>query len=117
MEIGGLWQTKCLPYQGKGSKHCPAFQYSWFGQDAKGKTGSFARIDQEIRNNRDDLRRFSNRPPIGAEWDLPFTMMYAERTVACRTMTTSVLQPTGATLPRPAATIMCPPGDCMARMP
>jgi len=80
MEIGGLWQTKCLPYQGDGSKHCPAFAYSWFGQAAVGKTGKFARIDQEIQENCDDLRRFSNRPPLGVEWDLPFTMIYAQRT-------------------------------------
>eukprot|EP00930_Biecheleria_cincta_P015015 TRINITY_DN1266_c0_g1_i1.p1 TRINITY_DN1266_c0_g1~~TRINITY_DN1266_c0_g1_i1.p1 ORF type:complete len:2583 (-),score=420.51 TRINITY_DN1266_c0_g1_i1:461-7528(-) len=79
MEIGGLWQTKCLPYQGEGSKHCPAFAYSWFGQDAAGKTGKLSRIDQEMQSRCDDLRRFSNRPPIGEEWELPFTMIYIQR--------------------------------------
>jgi hypothetical protein len=79
MEIGGVWSTDCLPYQGKGSKHCPAFSYSWFGQGSTGKTGNMARIDQEIMKSCSDLTRFSNRPPMGTEWDMPFIMMYEAR--------------------------------------
>ena len=68
-------------YQWEGSKHCPAVAYIWFGQDAVGKTGNSARVDQEISANCDDTRRFSNRPPLGDEWDMPFTMIYAERMI------------------------------------
>eukprot|EP00933_Yihiella_yeosuensis_P058692 TRINITY_DN5933_c0_g1_i2.p1 TRINITY_DN5933_c0_g1~~TRINITY_DN5933_c0_g1_i2.p1 ORF type:complete len:2461 (-),score=532.25 TRINITY_DN5933_c0_g1_i2:137-6556(-) len=80
MEIGGVWNSDCLPYQGKGVKHCPAMSYSWFGQGSTGKTGKLARIDQEIMKSCKDLTRYSNRPPMGAEWDMPFTMMYEKRT-------------------------------------
>eukprot|EP00928_Gymnodinium_smaydae_P052825 TRINITY_DN3697_c0_g1_i4.p1 TRINITY_DN3697_c0_g1~~TRINITY_DN3697_c0_g1_i4.p1 ORF type:complete len:2404 (-),score=413.62 TRINITY_DN3697_c0_g1_i4:118-7329(-) len=79
MEIGGVWGTDCLPYQGKGVKHCPVFSYSWFGQGSAGQTGNMARIDQEIQKSCQDLTRFTNRPPMGKEWDLPFTMMYESR--------------------------------------
>jgi len=79
MEIGGVWSTDCLPYQGDGSKHCPAFEYSWFGQGSKGKTGKLARIDQEIMESCNDLTRYTNRPPMGSEWDMPFEMMYEAR--------------------------------------
>jgi hypothetical protein len=79
MEIGGVFSTDCLPYQGKGSKHCPVFAYSWFGQGSKGKTGKFARIDQEIQKSCVDHTRYSNRPPQGREWDMPFRMMYERR--------------------------------------
>lgn len=80
MEIGGVWSTDCLPYDGAGkSKHCPAFEYGWFDQAAKGKTGRFTRIDQEIADSCGDHTRYTNRPPIGAEWDMPFRMMYEKR--------------------------------------
>ncbi|CAE8731911.1 unnamed protein product [Polarella glacialis] len=79
MEIGGVWKSDCLPYQGKSVKHCPSFSYSWFGQESQGNTGKLARIDQEIMKSCDDLTRYSNRPPMGSEWDMPFTMMYETR--------------------------------------
>jgi hypothetical protein len=79
MEIGGVFSTDCLPYQGDGSKHCPVFQYSWFGQAGAGKTSKFGRIDQEMQSSCHDLTRYSNRPPMGQEWDMPFRMMYEGR--------------------------------------
>jgi len=79
MEIGGVFSTDCLPYQGEGSKHCPAFAYSWFGQGSVGKTGKFTRIDQELQKSCTDHTRYSNRPPMGKEWDMPFKMMYEAR--------------------------------------
>lgn len=79
MEIGGVFSTDCLPYQGKGSKHCPVFAYSWNGQGSAGKTGKFARIDQEMQQSCGDHTRYSNRPPQGREWDMPFQMMYEAR--------------------------------------
>jgi len=77
MEIGGVFGTDCIPYQGKGSKHCPAFSYSWFGQKNTGK--GVARIDQELMKSCHDLQRYSNRPPLGTEWELPFRMVYEQR--------------------------------------
>jgi hypothetical protein len=82
MEIGGVFKTDCLPYQGNGAKHCPVFQYSWFGQGSVGKTGQLARIDQEMQKScprDDDLLRYSNRPPLGKEWDMPFQMLLEAR--------------------------------------
>jgi hypothetical protein len=53
MEIGGVFSTDCLPYQGKGSKHCPVFAYSWFGQGSAGKTG---KLQESIRSCRKVVR-------------------------------------------------------------
>jgi hypothetical protein len=79
MEVGGVFATDCLPYQGKGSKHCPAFQYSWFGQGSAGDTGRFGRIDQELMQSCEDHTRYTNRPPIGSEFEMPFKMLYEQR--------------------------------------
>mmetsp|Transcript_56405 Transcript_56405/g.129438 ORF Transcript_56405/g.129438 Transcript_56405/m.129438 type:complete len:2222 (-) Transcript_56405:29-6694(-) len=79
MEIGGVLSTDCLPYQGgQGAKSCPSMQYSWFG-GSKGKTGEMARIDQEILKSCPHPQRFTNRPPEGKEFDMPFRMMYESR--------------------------------------
>jgi len=81
MEIGGVLSSECVPYVGGGegqSKSCPSMQYSWFG-GSKGKTGQMARIDQEILEKCPQPERYTNRPPEGPEFDMPFRMMYESR--------------------------------------
>jgi len=77
MEFGGVLGTDCIPYQGDGSKHCPTFVYSWFGQENQAQ--GMSRIDQELMSSCHDLQRYSNRPPIGDEWEMPFRMTYEQR--------------------------------------
>lgn len=77
MEFGGVLGTDCIPYQGDGSKHCPTFVYSWFGQGNSAK--GMSRIDQELMKSCHNLQRYSNRPPIGEEWEMPFRMTYEQR--------------------------------------
>jgi len=77
MEIGGVVKSDCIPYQGQGRKNCPTFDYSW--HDTRNHAQGFSRIDQELAKSCGDLTRYSNRPPIGPEWDMPFKMMYEKR--------------------------------------
>mmetsp|Transcript_14460 Transcript_14460/g.32931 ORF Transcript_14460/g.32931 Transcript_14460/m.32931 type:complete len:1673 (+) Transcript_14460:2-5020(+) len=79
MEFGGVWSDDCLPYQGESNKHCPAFASSWSHDRAAGETGKMGRVDQEILKGCNDTTRYTNRPPVGKEWDPLFDVAFRER--------------------------------------